>query len=60
MATKKYLMAIGDLASPCVSIPLAKFSNLSLVFRLGPKKLDINNISDTKPPANSNCMAIGK
>jgi hypothetical protein len=53
-------MAIGDLASPCDSIPLAKFSNLSLVERLGPNQLEIKIMNATKPPANNNCNAMGK
>ncbi len=32
-------MAMGCRAVPCDSIPLVKFSSLSAVFRLGPKKL---------------------
>ena len=54
MATKKYLIAIGCLASPWWSIPLAKVSNLSLVFLLGPAIALSANIVATKPTANTN------
>ena len=60
MAIKKYLMAIGDLASPCDKIPLVKVANLSSVLRLGPTKLDTKIIKATNPPANISCKAIGR
>ena len=60
MAIKKYLMAIGDLASPCVGIPLVKVANLSSVLRFGPTKLETKIINATKPPAKRICKAIGK
>ena len=48
IATKKYLIAIGCLASPCDSMPLAKFSNLSVVFLFGPKQMSYKHQEGNK------------